>query len=281
MKTLTVIMIILAAAIAVQAQEPVAGVFAQTKVINGGNAAFGFISEQLIGGAPVKGAPYSAQAVTETIQTLSDGNRITQKSTATVYRDALGRERREETLPAIGPFTAQGDAPQIISIFDPVAGVNYSLNSREHTAIKLPAPSQGNGPSDQLKRVQTFVAAAPPLPGGAPGAIINYKTFNVSARPPKTEQLGWKLIEGVQAEGTRNTITIPAGEVGNERPIDIVDEQWRSPDLQVIVLSRHSDPRFGETVYSLSNISRADPPLNLFQVPPDYTIQDKLTIIRK
>ena len=279
MKTLTVIMIILAADVAVQAQEPVAGVFAQTKVVTGGNAAFGFISEQLIGGSPVKGAPYSAQAVTETIQTLADGNRITQKSTAMVYRDALGRERREETLPVIGPFTAQGDAPQIISIFDPVAGVSYSLNSREHTAIKLPAPSQGNGPADQLKKIQTFLATAPGAPGGA---VINYKTFNVGARPPKTEQLGWKLIEGVQAEGTRNTITIPAGEVGNERPIDIVDEQWRSPDLQVIVLSKHSDPRFGETVYSLTNISRADPPVNLFQVPPDYAIQDKLSIgIRK
>jgi hypothetical protein len=282
MKTLTVIMVILAAAIAVQAQEPVAGVFAQTKVITGGNAAFGFISEQLVGGAPVKGAPYSAQAVTETIQTLADGNRITQKSTAMVYRDALGRERREETLPAIGPFTAQGDAPQIISIYDPVAGVNYSLNSREHTAFKLPALSQGNGPSDQLKRVQTFVATAPAVPGPAsPGAVINYKAFNVSARPPKTEQLGWKLIEGVQAEGTRNTITIPSGEVGNERPIDIVDEQWRSPDLQVIVLSKHTDPRFGETSYSLVNIGRADPPLNLFQVPPDYAVQDKPAIIRK
>ena len=280
MKTLTVIMIILAADVAVQAQEPVAGVFAQTKVVTGGNAAFGFISEQLIGGSPVKGAPYSAQAVTETIQTLADGNRITQKSTAMVYRDALGRERREETLPVIGPFTAQGDAPQIVSIFDPVAGASYSLNSREHTAIKLPALSQGNVAAEQLKRVQTFVAAVPP-PGGAPGAIINYKTFNVSARAPKTEQLGWKLIEGVQAEGTRNTITIPTGEVGNERPIDIVDEQWRSPDLQVIVLSKHTDPRFGETVYSLVNISRADPPLNLFQVPPDYTVQDRPTIIRK
>src|SRR5712691_7522367 len=146
MKTFTAIMIILAAAVALQAQEPAAGVFAQTKIIEQlgdvrGRVAgrtVGIIAEQLIAGSPVKGAPYSAQAVTETIQTLADGNRITQKSTAMVYRDALGRERREETLPAIGPFTPQGGAPQIISIFDPVAGVNYSLNSREHTAIKLP-----------------------------------------------------------------------------------------------------------------------------------------------
>ena len=96
-----------------------------------------------------------------------------------------------------------------------------------------------------------------------------------SKEPPKVEQLGWKLIEGLQAEGTRTTITIPAGQIGNDRPIEIVDEQWRSSDLQVIVYSRHNDPRMGETVYSLVNVSRADPAASLFQVPPDYTLQEK------
>jgi len=76
--------------------------------------------------------------------------------------------------------------------------------------------------------------------------------------------------------GDENTITIPAGQVGNERPIDIVDEQWRSPDLQLSVLSKHADPRMGETVYSLTNISRAEPSPTLFQVPPEYTVQDKV-----
>src|SRR5229473_2517328 len=85
-----------------------------------GGVNFGIISEQLVGGTPVKGAPYSAQAVTETIQTLADGNRIVQKSTAMLYRDSLGRERREESLPAIGSFTPPSDAPQIVSISDPV-----------------------------------------------------------------------------------------------------------------------------------------------------------------
>src|SRR5207244_12599613 len=138
MRILTTGMMLLAAVPALHAQEPPAAVLAQKfKVVTGGT--FGFVSEQLVGGAPVKGAPYSAQAVTETTQTLADGNRIVQKSTAMLYRDSLGRERREETLPAIGSFTPQGDPPKIISISDPVAGVNYSLNSNEHVAIKLPA----------------------------------------------------------------------------------------------------------------------------------------------
>src|ERR1700674_4918323 len=139
MRTMTIAL--LAAAGAVYAQEPPANMVAQVKVVTGGN--FGFISEKLVGGNPVKGAPYSAQGVTETTQTLADGNRIVQKNTATLYRDSEGRERREQTLSAIGPFTAPGDAPTIISISDPVAGVNYSLNPSEKIAVKLPAVPDG------------------------------------------------------------------------------------------------------------------------------------------
>jgi len=268
-------MMLLAAAGALHAQESTAGVLAQTRVVTGGT--FGFISEQLVGGTPVKGAPYSGQAVTETIQTLADGNRIAQKSTAIVYRDSLGRERREETLPAIGSFTPQGDPPQIISISDPVAGVNYSLNSKEHVAIKLPAlPPLPQAGAD--RKFNVFVNKAGVAAAGTASQVMIYRAGPNPNGAPNIEQLGWKLIEGVQAEGTRATITIPAGQIGNDRPIDIVDEQWRSPDLQVIVFSKHSDPRFGETLYSLTNISRADPPATLFQVPQDYTVRDKIPV---
>src|SRR2546421_11056998 len=128
MKMITTGIIIMAAVTALHAQEPSGGAEQKFKIVTGGT--FGFVSEQLIGGAPIKGAPYSAQAVTETTQTLADGNRIVQKATSIVYRDSLGRERREESLPLIGS--------QIISISDPVAGVNYSLNTKEHVAMKLP-----------------------------------------------------------------------------------------------------------------------------------------------
>ena len=260
------------------AQEPPAGVRGQVKIATMGN--FGFVSDVLVGGNPVKGAPYSAQAVTETTQTLADGTRIVQKSTAMIYRDSLGRQRREQTLPAIGPFTPQGDPPQIISISDPVAGVNYSLNPKERIAVKLPSPpSLPNLPNQGVtKEFNVMVSGPGPAIQSAP-ALPNMIFFRGAApdskEPPKVDQLGWKLIEGLQAEGTRTTITIPAGEIGNDRPIEIVDEQWRSPDLQVIVFSRHSDPRIGETVYSLVNVNRADPAPGLFQVPADYTLRDK------
>ena len=66
---------------------------------------FVFISPEMgFNGKLVKGAPYSAQAVTESTQTLGDGNRIVRKSTATVYRDSEGRTRREQSFKAIGPL---------------------------------------------------------------------------------------------------------------------------------------------------------------------------------
>jgi len=275
MRTMT--MALLTAGV-VCAQEPPANMMAQVKMVTGGN--FGFISERLVGGNLVKGAPYSAQAVTETTQTLADGNRIVQKTAATLYRDSAGRERREQTLPMIGPFTAQGDAPQVISISDPVAGVNYSLNPKEKIAVKLPTPPPGlpgvpisGGANVNFDVFVNRPAAGVAIGGGGPQIMI-YKSGIGPGGTPNVEQLGSKIIEGVQADGTRTTITIPAGQMGNERAIEIVDEQWRSSELQVMVLSKHSDPRMGETLYSLTNVSRSEPSPALFQVPPDYTIKD-------
>ena len=90
----------------------------------------------------------------------------------------------------------------------------------------------------------------------------------------KNEDLGTQMVEGVQATGTRTVMTIAAGEIGNERPIEVVSERWFSPELQVVVMTKNSDPRVGETIYRLTNISRAEPPHSLFEVPADYTVDE-------
>jgi len=90
----------------------------------------------------------------------------------------------------------------------------------------------------------------------------------------KTESLGRQTIEGVPADGTRTTMTIAAGQWGNEQPIQIVTERWYSPDLQTVVLSKHTDPRTGETVSKLANVSRAEPPTSLFEPPADYKVAE-------
>lgn len=241
-------------------------------------------SEMSFGGKVVKGAPYSAQAVTENIQTLSDGNRIVHKNTAALYRDGEGRTRHEQTLNAIGPWASAGDPPQMIFINDPVAGVNYVLDPRTHTANKIVLPHFNGKPgetpaADEMKRlgtgsmrVQTEVLAAPPPPEAGPG--IRFYSNSASPEDVKKESLGKQTIEGVTAEGTRITMTIPAGKIGNEQPIQIVTETWYSPELQTVVLSKHSDPRMGENVFRLTSINRNEPAHALFEVPADYTIKE-------
>jgi hypothetical protein len=91
--------------------------------------------------------------------------------------------------------------------------------------------------------------------------------------PKQTENLGTQTVEGVEATGTRTTVTIPAGAIGNERAISIVSERWFSPELRVVVSSTHRDPRFGETSYRLGGIVRGEPDKSLFEVPSDYTVR--------
>jgi TonB family protein len=90
----------------------------------------------------------------------------------------------------------------------------------------------------------------------------------------RTESLGKQMIDGVEAEGTRIIETIPAGAVGNERPIEIIRERWYSPELQMVVLHKSVDPRVGETTMRLTNLVRSEPDASLFQVPSDYTINE-------
>jgi len=234
---------------------------------------FVFMSTEMsFEGSVVKGAPYSAEAVTETTQTLSDGNRISRKTSTPLYRDGEGRTRREQSLPAIGPWATSGTPPVNVFINDPVSGANYILESNSKTARKL-----GMG------KIRTAVAAKPmgvtysravPAPPEMGTVRMTEARSATPATAPKEEKLPSQLIEGVQAEGTRSTITIPAGEVGNEKEIQIVSERWYSPELKMVVMTKHSDPRMGETVYKLTNLQRAEPARFLFEVPSDYTLRD-------
>jgi TonB family protein len=248
---------------------------------------FVFIANEMsFGGKVVKGAPYSAQAITESVQNLSDGNRIVNKSTAAIYRDSEGRTRREQTLRAIGSLANGGEGPQTIFINDPVAGTSYTLDPRTHVArkmprmhfkfdLKAPAPGSENAvgipeppPPDRPQRIE--IERSEIGSKTAPDSQFIWGWRNYVAKP---ESLGKQIVEGVEAEGTRSTITIPAGEIGNDRPIEIVNERWYSPELQTVVMTRHSDPRFGESSYRLTNIDRSEPAKSLFEVPGDYTLK--------
>jgi hypothetical protein len=225
------------------------------------------MAEMGASGAVVKGAPYSAQAVTEVNQTLADGNKIHRTMAAAVYRDSEGRTRNESVM---GGELAGSDAPQLVMINDPVAGLNYLLDPAKKTAIKTALPTRHAG---TLRRTPGPEAAVRHVPGGVAGIPGTGVPGGVS-HAAKTESLGTKQIEGVQAEGTRFTTTVPAGQIGNDRPIDIVTERWYSPQLQAVVLVTHSDPRTGQSTYKLTKINLGEPDRSLFEVPAGYAVSE-------
>jgi hypothetical protein len=257
---------------------------------------------------PVKGAPYAADATNETIQTLPDGNRIVEKSSSKMYRDAEGRTRMENNFGTLGPLVPEGKAPSITSINDPVSGEHYILDNNRKTATKMTMPkiSMTDKPGGQREVRVEMRHAAPAVaatPNAAPSqnmewhAAPGFATIedNVMIAGPavmategiqmrhttggaapdlKKESLGTQMIEGVECEGTRETVTIPAGAMGNERPLVSVTERWVSAKLGLDVLRKHTDPRFGETSYRLTQIVQADQPRSLFEVPADYKLEE-------
>lgn len=261
-----------------------------------------------IGGRTMKGAPYSAEAVTETVQTLADGNRITRKQTSLIYRDSEGRERREQSLRSIGPWQTGETSQRSVSITDPVAKMSFTLDPDKKVAHKIPArmfsypaervagwkTAEPEKAGEQRKQPEREAAVTATLgqrvevhtfeggvtAGGVGGSMLFINdSVHGSSNNVKSENLGTRNIEGVMAEGTRTTITLPAGAIGNEREIQTVTERWFSKELGLLVMSKTSDPRTGETSYRLTNINRQEPLRSLFEIPSDYTVEDIKTRI--
>ena len=215
-------------------------------------------------GKLIKGAPFSADILTESIQTLSDGNRIVQRSTTRFYRDSAGRVRREEE---------RGTGSPAISITDPVAGRSYSLDPDNRTAQQT-TNMMAIHINTALQKVRVMNESM----------AISREPFNWTRRPAddlRVQTLPERTIEGVRAQGVRRTTTIAAGSIGNELPIEIVSEEWTSPDLQVLVLTEHRDPRMGTSTYRVTNINRAEPDAYLFEVPADYTVMPAGDVLKR
>ena len=290
-------------------------------------------------GQVVKDAPYSAEAVTEKVQILGDGNRIVKRTVTLLYRDAAGRTRQEQTAPGSTVF-----------INDPVTGKNTVLNVEKRTATVLPRWSayigdkarwkelakadkanvirrrivdgdtqiirkgdeghivqrsadgetteiinepgrqivikrrevdRGDGKKtvEENKEVRVTVVRAhggdeAVAIAGLPTDINNLIAMKAGKHKGVTTSMGTRDFGGVKAEGTQTVATIPAGEIGNEKPIQIISEKWFSPELQAVVYSRQSDPRTGETIYRLNNVRRVAQGPELFTIPAGYTIKE-------
>ena len=214
----------------------------------------------------VTGAPYSGQYISEHVQTLSDGNRIVRRTTGRVFRDNEGRVRRETDRPAGEP---------LVTITDPVAKTSVTLDPDKRTARMTPnllVMELGNRVM-LLNELSSRSAAGAGGSGGGGGARGGGAGRARGEALNRTEEkLADKSIEGLNAAGIRRVTTTPQGAIGNERPIQVVSEEWTSPDLQVLLLTDLNDPRTGRSTYRLFSISRSNPPKNFFEVPADYTV---------
>jgi hypothetical protein len=208
----------------------------------------------------VTGAPVSAQTETEMTQVLANGIHIDRKSSGAIYRDSQGRMRLEAThllmggpmmMAKAGTGMSAGMDHHIVFIMDPVAKAHYVLEPDRKIARQVGPP-----PSADMKEMEKF----------------HHGDFD-EGKNVTSESLGTQTINGISATGTRTTRTIAAGEIGNDKPIQIVTERWYSTALQMNILTKRTDPRTGTTTYQLTDISREEPSASLFQIPSDYTVE--------
>ncbi len=243
------------------------------------------------GHGATKNSPLSCEEVNESVQTLADGNRIVRKSTGKMYRNSDGRVRRENSGGLGGMLGTTYSLGQGISITSPIEERLFSANTNLTTARVVDIqPGQAVTATTITDltiahrkvvegKLKELGAIAPiPARGGLMGA--NTIGLQNSKYDVKTEELGTRDFEGVAAQGTRRITTIPADAIGNERPIEIVYERWFSKDLGLVVYSKNSDPRFGEQIYKLTNIIRAEPDPSLFAVPGKKLSGEPATVYR-
>jgi len=245
---------------------------------------FGSEIERPFGEKAVKGAPFSAQVVLEKSQTLANGVHLSEKMSGALYRDNEGRTRQE--------FPRDG-APEVALINDNVAGILYNLHMFQHTALKInigethanremeerTRRNRESGGREQMERLNREIEEREQM---EKTKAVNIERARKEIEPErKVESLGEQTFEGVQAQVKRFTLTIPAGKAGNDQPFEIVSERWYSPELQIVVMSKRSDPRTGELVYRLTNINRGDPARSLFEAPADFTVREEKTELRR
>jgi hypothetical protein len=220
-----------------------------------------------IAGAPVIGAPFSAERVSERVQIGSDGTRFTlQNSQETIHRDSQGRTRTDRPA-MVGPGPQPTGVPVIVVIQDPVAHIGYVLDPQNKVAhrVALEIATANTPNTPHLARAAAPQAAAEqgggPNPGPRPGTV--------------SQDLGQQVIGGVLAEGQRLVQNWPAGSVGNDRPFQTTSESWFSRDITETLLSKSTDPRSGENITRLINISRTEPSAEMFAPPADYSVVDE------
>jgi hypothetical protein len=234
---------------------------------------------------PTIKAPYQAEKVSRSKQTLSDGTVIVHEWKGMIARDAEGRVREDLNMTHSGDVNGrQMDMVlQSATVGDPLTNkILIWTGDKTKIAVQMQLPSLPKG----TKTAMGAILSGPPPPPSMlrPKAVALGTASGVGATgvrdDVRTEDLGQQSIEGVLVTGKRITTTIPTGKIGNDRPIIVVHEEWRSPELKILVKTMDSDPRTGEQTMELQGVVRTDPDAALFQAPPGYKVQDMADMMK-
>jgi hypothetical protein len=194
---------------------------------------------------PITGAPFSATAIIKNQQILADGSLATTRNINLIGRDSRGRTHGE-MRPRM-PEASRGMPPlSEVHLFDPQTRMRIVYYPATHIASRQ---LQHEAPAST-----GISSLADPL--------------------VKVENLGFTNIDGIEAEGTRRTLTIAAQVNGTGAPLTVIDEYWYSEDLHLNVLLMHNDPRTGLQTVALTDVKREEPDRAFFEVPEGYKIVD-------
>jgi hypothetical protein len=198
---------------------------------------------------PVSGKPFSAKSRTEWTRPLADGSTLQQHLTANLARDSQGRVYRERRSFMPGLSNEETRLTHIM-IFDPVAQSQTICTVALHKCVV------------SAYHAQTSFRE---MPAGS---------FDGGKRYLNRESLGSNTMDGLEVTGTRETITVSPGTVGNENPIVSTREFWYSAELQTNLAVTRKLPLEGLQVVQLSDVSTGEPAPELFQAPAGFVIED-------
>ena len=218
---------------------------------------------QLPRGQPLTGAPYTGQMSNESVRTLANGTHLTQpvRSSPMMYRDSMGRTRSDTLMMAPRPGTTTPHINRLAEIDDPVAGYRYILDDYHKVAHRI-VPCKRSPP------------AARPAPMPNPTLASNPGPLRMGGNS-ETEDLGTQTMFGVTVTGVRNTTTFPPGAYqGNDGPVTVIQETWRSAQYGLDFVVKNSRPD-GDSTQSMVSFAAGDPDPSLFQIPPGYQIVDE------
>lgn len=224
----------------------------------------------------VASIPFSAIVKFIFEQKLPDGNVIHFVAHTHEARDSSGRSMTETALGCARGGDGQMHEQFIVSVHDPVARINMAWGVGDNGLPKTVSLYHQPDPPPQPPVIRR---QEPPDPVELARQLKMRQASQQQQlqvrRENQTEDLGTRDFFGIAAQGTRNTRTIPPGEEGNDRPLVVLTEVWKSKELGLTFLVISDDPRSGRTTTECEALDRGEPNPSLFTPPAGYKVVDR------